>query len=428
MFDRPAVGEKAVLVHIEYREYQHNQLAELRELARSAGGDILAEVKGRRDKPDAKYSIGQGKVDEIAEAVRAFDAELVIFNHELTPSQERNLEKELNCRVLDRTGLILDIFARRAQTFEGKLQVELAQLGYMSTRLKRAWTHLERQRGGAIGLTGPGETQLELDKRMLQVKTQRLHKRLERVQNARALSRQSRQKAGIPTVSMVGYTNAGKSTLFNKMTGDSVYAQDQLFATLDPTLRQINVPKLGKVIVADTVGFVRNLPHQLVQAFSATLEETALANVLIHVVDAADPDKNELMSAVDDVLEEIGVHESPMIIVMNKIDLIDQHARIDRNSAGEPYRVWLSSETGEGIELLEDALAEYLSDVVFNGEIELSPAQGQLRGKLYQLGYVQTESIGDTGQIHLTVSMPKSQLLKLCGEARVHPPVSAPQS
>lgn len=422
MFERHEIGENAVLVHIEYREYQHNQLAELRELASSAGAKILAEITGRRDKPDAKYSIGQGKVDEIGETVRALDAELVIFNHELTPSQERNLEKEINCRVLDRTGLILDIFARRAQTFEGKLQVELAQLGYMSTRLKRAWTHLERQRGGAIGLTGPGETQLELDKRMLQIKTQRLQKRLERVQNVRQLSRQARQKSDIPTVSLVGYTNAGKSTLFNALTGEDIYVQDQLFATLDPTLRQINIPKLGKAIIADTVGFVRHLPHQLVQAFSATLEETALADVLLHVIDASDPDKEDLMAAVDEVIEEIGAHQSPMIFVMNKIDLLGEKPRLDRDFEGKPYRVWLSSHTGEGVDLLQAALAEYLSDSIFNGVLQLTPAQGQLRGKLYQLDYVQSESVDETGQIHLTVTMPKSQLLKQFSEARVHDP------
>lgn len=420
MFDRHSGGEKAVLVHIEYRDYQHNQLAELQELARSAGAEILAVVEGRRDKPDVKYSIGQGKVEEIAETAKALGAELVIFNHELTPSQERNLEKVIDCRVLDRTGLILDIFARRAQTFEGKLQVELAQLGYMSTRLKRAWTHLERQRGGSIGLTGPGETQLELDKRMLQIKMYRIRKRIERVQNARQLSRQSRQKSEVPTVSLVGYTNAGKSTLFNALTGENIYVQDQLFATLDPTLRQINVPQLGKVIVADTVGFVRHLPHQLVEAFSATLEETTLATLLLHVVDAADAEKLDLMAAVDEVLEEIGALEIPTLLVMNKIDLLGEAPRIDRDRDGMPTVVWLSSQDNTGLDLLQQALVERISESQFIGKIELQSNEGQLRSRLYQLGYVQDEAVDEHGVMLLSVSMPRSQLRKLCGEARVY--------
>ena len=364
MITHDIIREKAVLVHIDFFRFQRNSLPELRELALSAGAEIVGECVGKRDKPDPRYSIGEGKVEELKQLVALHSADLVLFNHDLTPSQERNLEETIGVRMLDRTGLILDIFARRAHTFEGKLQVELAQVQYLSSRLRRAWTHLERQRGGQIGMTGPGETQLELDKRLLQTKVKQLNKRLSKVKNARDLSRQSRQKSDIPTVSLVGYTNAGKSTLFNALTGEHVYVQNQLFATLDPTLRRCRLSEAKTVVLADTVGFIRNLPHSLVKAFSATLEETVLADVLIHVIDASDPDHDLLIEAVHEVLEELKVMDKPIIQVMNKIDLIDiepkMEPRIDRSEDGKIIRVWVSAEKKLGLDLLLCALSEYL--------------------------------------------------------------------
>ncbi len=362
MITHEAARERALLVHIDFFRFQRNSLPELRELAVSAGAEIIGECLGKRDKPEPRYSIGEGKVEELKQQAAAQKADLVIFNHDLTPSQERNLEKTIGVRILDRTGLILDIFARRARTFEGKLQVELAQVQYMSSRLRGAWTHLERQRGGRIGMTGPGETQLELDKRLLQTKVKQLNKRLSKVKNTRALSRQSRQKSEIPTVSLVGYTNAGKSTLFNSLTGENVYVQNQLFATLDPTLRRYRLSDEKQVVLADTVGFIRNLPHSLVKAFSATLEETVLADVLLHVIDASDPDHDVLIEAVHEVLEELKVLDKPMIQVMNKIDLIETETlpRIDRSEDGKVIRVWVSAEKALGLDLLAQALSECL--------------------------------------------------------------------
>ena len=419
MLERKAIGERAVLVHINFSHFQQNKLEELRELACSAGADIAIELMGKRDRPEVKFSIGKGKAEELQQLVLDTKAELVIFNHDLTPSQERNLEKLIDCRVLDRTGLILDIFARRAQTFEGKLQVELAQLDYMASRLKRAWTHLERQRGGRIGLTGPGETQLELDKRILQTKKLQILKRLAKVQNARELSRQSREKSGAPTISLVGYTNAGKSTLFNALTGESIYAQDQLFATLDSTLRQLQIPSFGKAILVDTVGFVRNLPHQLVEAFSSTLEETVLADVLLHVVDAGDPERDELADAVDEVLEQIEAQDLPTILVMNKIDLIDKAPRVDLNKEGKPWRVWVSSHTGEGLDLLREAIAQRLSDNFFHGTITIPAALSRLRSQFFSLDCVLDEQTSDTGDAILTLCIERTQLQKLTEGAKV---------
>lgn len=420
MLERKAAGERAILVHIDFSHFQQNKLEELKELASSAGADIAWVLKGRRDRPEVKYAIGKGKAEELKQLVLDNKAELVIFNHDLTPSQERNLEKLIDCRVLDRTGLILDIFARRAQTFEGKLQVELAQLDYMASRLKRAWTHLERQRGGRIGLTGPGETQLELDKRILQMKKLQILKRLAKVQNARDLSRQSREKSGVPTISLVGYTNAGKSTLFNQLTSESIYAKDQLFATLDPTLRQLKIPSVGKSILVDTVGFVRNLPHQLVEAFSSTLEETVLADVLLHVIDASDPERNELITAVDEVLGQIDAHDLPTLLVMNKIDLIDKEPRVDLDDKGKPWRVWVSSHTGAGMELLLDAIAKRLSAHFFHGTITVPFTESRLRSKLFSLDCVLDEKINDAGESVLTVCIEVSQLQKLTERSKVN--------
>lgn len=349
-----------ILVHVAFNgACQEGELGEFRQLAVSAGGDPVATVCARRGAPDPKYFVGAGKAQEIFEQVRSREADLVIFNHALTPAQERNLERLLRCRVLDRTGLILDIFSQRAHTFEGKLQVELAQLRHLSTRLVRGWTHLERQKGG-IGLRGPGETQLESDRRLIRNRIKHLNKRLEKVRSQRDGRRKVRRKADVRTVSLVGYTNAGKSTLFNRLTGADVYSADQLFATLDPTLRRLDVPGLGPVLLVDTVGFIRRLPHSLIAAFRATLEETQEANLLLHVVDASDDDRRERVQQVNDVLKEIGADAIPQIEVYSKIDLIaDTVPHVDGQDDGAIRRVWLSSANSEGLELLRQAIAAH---------------------------------------------------------------------
>jgi GTP-binding protein HflX len=366
---RPLKAERAVLVHLDLhgagpglngaRDHAA-ELAELHELARSAGVVPVASIGGTRKKPDPQYYAGSGKAEEIRDAVAREQAAVAVFNHELSPSQERNLQRLLNCRVLDRTGLILDIFARRARTHEGKLQVELAQLQHISTRLVRGWAHLERQKGG-IGLRGgPGETQLESDRRQIAERIKQVQKRLHKVQQQRAQGRKRRGKAALPTVSLVGYTNAGKSTLFNALTGARVYAADQLFATLDPTLRRVELPGDAPVILADTVGFIRDLPHDLVAAFRATLEETRLASLLLHVMDAGDPRHQERREQVNQVLHEIGAQAVPQIEVYNKIDLLENSApRLERNRDGSIKRVWVSAASGAGLDLLRLALAEH---------------------------------------------------------------------
>ena len=359
MFDRYESGEQAILVHINFtQEGEWEDLSEFEMLVSSAGVNTLRVVTGSRKTPHPKFYVGEGKAQEIAEAVRAEDADIVIFNHSLSPAQERNLEQICKCRVLDRTGLILDIFAQRARTHEGKLQVELAQLRHISTRLIRGWTHLERQKGG-IGLRGPGETQLETDRRLLRDRIKTILRRLEKVAKQRDQGRRARNRAEIPTISLVGYTNAGKSTLFNRVTDAGVYAADQLFATLDPTLRKIDVADVGPSILADTVGFIRHLPHDLVAAFKATLKETQDASLLLHVVDASDDRFRENIEAVDTVLEEIDASEVPTLVVMNKIDNLEGASpRIERDDAGVPQRVWVSAMEGLGIDLLFDALTE----------------------------------------------------------------------
>lgn len=369
MFDRPNSQAKlddahpqdaVVLVHLNFNDPDFDEThAEFMELVHSTGAVIAAEVTGKRHRPDSKFFAGTGKVDEIGLLVESHEAVLAIFNHELSPSQERNLEQKLKCRVLGRTGLILDIFARRARSHEGKLQVELAQLQHMSTRLVRGWTHLERQKGG-IGLRGPGETQLETDRRLLGARIKSLKKRLEKVRSQREQGRRSRQRGGVPVVSLVGYTNVGKSTLFNKMTSSDVYADDRLFATLDPTLRRLQLMNTQQLVMADTVGFIRQLPHDLVESFSSTLEETRDAELLLHIVDAAATDREELMRHVDDVLKQIGADEVKQLTVYNKIDKLDTaEPRIERNQQGQIERIWLSAQTGAGLDLLRQALQEY---------------------------------------------------------------------
>lgn len=389
--------------------------AEFEALALSAGGLPVAYVGGHRVAPQARTFVGAGKVEEIAALVRAEDATLVIFNHALSPSQERNLEAALKCRVLDRTGLILDIFAQRARTHEGKLQVELAQLRHMSTRLVRGWTHLERQKGG-IGLRGPGETQLETDRRLLRARIKSITARLEKVRRQRGQGRRSRQRAEVPTVALVGYTNAGKSTLFNRLTSAEVYAADQLFATLDPTLRRLEITELGPIVLADTVGFIARLPHGLVESFKATLEETREADLLLHVIDAASENRDDNRHEVEAVLEEIDALERPRLEIYNKIDLLESPARIDRDEQGRPTRVWLSAESGAGLELLEDALRELLCEEQHSDVVELDHAQARLRSALYALGAVQEEEFLDDGRARMQIRLPRRDWERLLAQ------------
>lgn len=361
MLERPKHGELAVLVQNNSSQYAAEELlAEFRELALAAGATPVATITGTRKIPEPKYYIGSGKVAEVQAAICATQAEIVLINHPLSPAQQRNLEQDLQCRVLDRTALILDIFAQRARTFEGKLQVELAQLQHMATRLVRGWTHLERQRGG-IGLRGPGETQLETDRRLIRARIKHITKRLEKVRQQRVQGRRARMRSHLPTVSLVGYTNAGKSTLFNKLTGAQVYVADQPFATLDPTLRRAYLPNGEFAVLADTVGFIRQLPHDLVEAFRATLEETRDADLLLHVIDAPSNLKEDQIQEVNSVLTEIAAQAVPQLLVYNKIDLMnDCIPRMERAADGCPYRVWISAVTGAGIDLLQQAIIENL--------------------------------------------------------------------
>jgi len=373
-------------------------------------------IIGSRRQPSPGHFVGSGKLAEIASAVRSHQAELVLFNHALSPGQERNLERYLKCRVLDRTGLILDIFAQRARSHEGKLQVELAQLEHMSSRLKRGWTHLDRQKGG-IGLRGAGETQLELDQRMLRQRIKSIHKSLDKVRSQRQQGRRARERAQVATVSLVGYTNAGKTTLFNQLTEANGYAANQLFATLDSTLRRIELPNFGRAIVADTVGFISHLPHQLVEAFRATLEETASADLLLHVVDAANPDHAELVGTVNDVLHDIGAAETRQLQVCNKIDLLDGvEPHIQRDADGAPRRVWVSATSGAGMDLLSAAISELLAVDTLRHTLVLEPAQASLRSQLYQKGFVEGEEVDAQGRYHIDVKMPKTDLIRVCGQ------------
>jgi GTP-binding protein HflX len=413
-FERPDSGELAVLVHLDLAsENEPEDPREFEELVLSAGGDPISLVTGFRKSPNPKYFVGTGKMEELCQVVKDNNAGLVIFNHNLSPSQERNLEHELKCRVLDRTGLILDIFAQRARTHEGKLQVELAQLQHMSTRLVKGWTHLERQKGG-IGLRGPGETQLETDRRLLRVRIKSILKRLEKVRRQRDQGRRSRQRAEIPTVSLVGYTNAGKSTLFNRVTESKVFAADQLFATLDPTMRRVELEDVGPTILADTVGFISHLPHKLVEAFHATLEEAASASLLLHIVDAHSEERHANIQSVNEVLEEIGALELPTLTVYNKIDLLNGVTpRVDRDAQDKPVAVWLSAQTGEGCELLLKAISELLADDMVCESFLLSPDMGKLRSLFYQHNSVVSEAPGENGDLLLKVRIPRPDFLRL---------------
>lgn len=409
-----------MLVHLELPGSDYvSDRAEFQELARSAGAEIVAFLGGSRIKPDAGLFIGSGKAEEVAAAVAAGEAEVAIFNHDLSPSQERNLERLLKCRVLSRAGLILDIFAKRARTHEGKLQVELAQLHHLSTRLVRGWTHLERQ-GGGIGMRGPGETQLEMDRRLVRGRIDKLKRDLEDVKRHRALSRRARKRNETPMVSIVGYTNAGKSTLFNRMTGAEAYAADQLFATLDTTIRKLQLPADQEILLADTVGFIRDLPHDLVAAFRATLEEAREADLLLHVLDAADPERATRIEQVNGVLKEIEADEVPALLVFNKIDLReDEPARVERDEAGRPLRVFLSARTGDGLEALRQVLSELIFPDLFEGEITVAPAQGKLRALLYASHSVQNERVDEAGVSHLKLRLPRPRYERICREAGV---------
>ncbi|MGB0721017.1 MAG: ribosome rescue GTPase HflX [Gammaproteobacteria bacterium] len=410
MFERPKQGEQALVVHVGLAgDPAADALSEFESLARSAGAELLETLTGMRASPEPRFFVGSGKAEEIAGRVQALGAELVLFNHPLSPSQERNLERLLKCRVLDRTGLILDIFAQRARSHEGKLQVELAQLRHLSTRLVRGWTHLERQKGG-IGLRGPGETQLETDRRLIAGRIKQIERRLKAVRSRRDQGRQARRKAEVPTVSLVGYTNAGKSTLFNAVTRAEVYSADQLFATLDPTLRRFELGADTAVVLADTVGFIQDLPHELVAAFHSTLQETAEADLLLHVVDASDPNRDEHIGHVDDVLEMIGAQGVPRILVYNKIDAAGREVRVDEDEQGNVERIWLSAVTGEGLDALAEALLARVRGRIVEETLHLPPTAGRARARLFALGAVVSESVSDDGGFDIAVRMPREAL------------------
>ena len=410
MFERPQSGERAVLVHASPGGLpDESEREEFAELATSAGAVVTSELLISRKRPDPRYFIGKGKLDELRTLIKANDAELVISCASLSPSQERNLEAELKCRVVDRAGLILDIFAQRARSFEGKLQVELAQLRHLSTRLVRGWTHLERQKGG-IGLRGPGETQLETDRRLIGARIRQLNERLKTVDVRRSMNRRNRMKAEIPTVALVGYTNAGKSTLFNALTDAGVYVKDQLFATLDPTVRRLDLPQGEHVVLADTVGFVRDLPHELVAAFKSTLQEAREADLILHLIDASDPNRWQRVRQVNSVLKQLDADQVPQIRVYNKIDKLDREPRMTNNRHGEGRAVWLSAVTGEGLPLLKDAIAKRVRRKTTHCYIHLEPAQGRQRAKLFELGAVLNEEVSDDGSWTLELRMAEKDL------------------
>jgi len=402
--------ERALLVQLRFPGlHVEAELDELKLLTRSAGAEVCGVLTGRRERPDVATYIGKGKAEELRDLALLEKADVAIVNHDLSPAQERNLEKVAGCRVLDRTGLILDIFAQRARSHEGKLQVELAQLDHLATRLVRGWTHLERQRGG-IGLRGPGETQLETDRRLIRERVKHLNRQIEKVRAQREGRRKARHKIPIPTVSLVGYTNAGKSTLFNRLTGAGVYAADQLFATLDPTMRRVVLPGNADAILADTVGFIRHLPHGLVEAFKSTLEEVAEADLLLHVVDGASPERHEQIDQVKAVLSEIGAEAIPQMTVFNKIDLSGEAPRVERNEQGAVSRVFVSAETGSGIDLLVNALAEHFRRTRVSRHLRLAPAAGRLRALLYEHLHVLSELVTEHGEWLLEMELTEADL------------------
>ena len=409
LFERPEAGRHAVILHVELNGQANPELSEFAELAASAEIDVVDTVAARRDQPHPRTYVGSGKVSEIRDVLRMADADLLLINHELSAGQQRNLELDLNCRVITRTELILTIFADRARSHEGQLQVELAQLKHAQTRLVRGWTHLDRQKGG-IGLRGAGEKQIELDQRMLGERIKATEKKLATVSKRRNQNRRGRNRRGTPTITLVGYTNAGKSTLFNRMTDASVYAEDQLFATLDPTMRRVAVPGVRDAVLADTVGFVSLLPHALVEAFKATLEEVVHADLLLHVVDAADPLWEERIEQVAAVLEDIGAHEVPQLLVFNKIDLLsaDQPPWNEVNSSVYP----VSAQKGFGIEALIAGIGDALG-VAAPHEVVLDSSDGRTRAWLYRSGAVIEEQTMEDGSLHLTLKADDALLAQL---------------
>jgi GTPase len=419
VFERPRTGERAVLVRLGVgAPIDPEDLEEFTQLALSAGAHPVATVTGRRARPDSRYFLGSGKAEELRVIARDSEADVILVDHALSPSQERNLEKLIERRVLDRNGLILDIFAQRARSFEGKLEVELAQLKHIGSRLVRGWTHLERQKGG-IGLRGPGETQLETDRRIIAQRVRVLTRRLTKIKQQRETGRQMRAEIPVPSLALVGYTNAGKSTLFRALTGADAYVADQLFATLDPTVRRIQLPGGTAVVVADTVGFIRELPHELVAAFQSTLTEARAATLLLHVVDASNARREEQLAAVNEVLEEIGASAIPQIRVYNKIDRLDSAPRIDRDQEGRAVAVWISAEQGLGLDLLRDAVAERLGRFARRARLKVPASAGALRSRLYAARAVRAESAADDGSIELAVELPDLELLALARTAGV---------
>ena len=419
MFDRKKIGERATLIYFSSTSDTDNREDnEFMELSIASGANLVGEINARFRYPNAKYLIGKGKIEELQASLIENKSDLIIFNTTLSPSQEKNLEKKLSCRVIDRTGLILDIFAQRARSFEGKLQVELAQLRHISTRLIRGWTHLERQKGG-IGLRGPGETQLETDRRLINKRIKQLKARLDRVDKRRKMNRKNRSRAGIPTVAIVGYTNAGKSTLFNQLTGSSEFVKDQLFATLDPVMRRLDIKNAGPIILSDTVGFIRDLPHDLVAAFKATLQEAKEADLILHTIDASDPDRLERIGQVNRILGQLDASNVPQIRVYNKIDK-NKVADIFEAPNNEHERsVWLSAKTGQGIEKLNSVLANFLKKNVILGEIKLHNNQGRQRAKLFQMGAVKTENIQEDGSWSLILEIKKEDIYSFLKKERI---------
>ena len=413
LFDSEMVAEQAILVHIYLSQDSASEdLQELEMLVSSAGVQSRAVMTANRSTIDAKFFLGSGKAAELAQAVAELQVDLIIFNHALTPAQTRNLELLCQCRVIDRTTLILDIFAQRARSYEGKLQVELAQLKHLSSRLVRGWDNAERQKGG-IGMRGPGETRLETDRRLLRDKITALLVKLDKVSKQREQGRKARQRAEIPVVSLVGYTNAGKSTLFNRLTSADVYAADQLFATLDPTLRQVKLPEFGSIIFADTVGFIRHLPHDLVAAFKSTLQESRDADLQLHVIDVADQRMADNIKQVQLVLHEIDADQVPQLLVFNKIDQTEQEARIEYNEQAEPIAVYLSAKQGEGIDLLLQVIRERLADDFTQLDLKLPADAAMWRARLHELSAVQTESFTELGETQLRIALSKAEWARL---------------
>ena len=427
MFERPRSGERALLVRIGLgAQVDPEDLEEFTQLAVSAGAEPVATVTGRRERPDPRFFVGSGKAEELKHAAEAGEADVILIDHALSPSQERNLEKLTGRRVLDRNGLILDIFAQRARSFEGKLEVELAQLRHIGSRLVRGWSHLERQKGG-IGMRGPGETQLETDRRLIAQRVRVLTRRLEKIKQQRETGRQMRAEIPVPSLALVGYTNAGKSTLFRALTGADAYVANKLFATLDPTVRRITLPGGTPVVAADTVGFIRELPHELVAAFQSTLTEAREATLLLHVIDASDPRRDEHIAQVNEVLAEIGADSIPQIIVYNKIDRLQRPAATERDEAAMPSAVWISAEKRLGLDLLVGAIAERLSRFARRARVRLPAGAGALRSRLYAAKSVRDERTADDGSIELTVELPDIEILALARTAGVQI-LEAPQA